>query len=87
MADDVVQLHALYGVACENEKAVCRYLKENEITDWSKVVAISLAILMKSSDAIFFEPESYQFDGQYLSPSRYLQQEWDVYVSIHSSKR
>lgn len=55
----------------------------DQITDWTKVVSVHIALLLDSIEAVNTEPQSYTFLGKtYTAADRRLHREWDTVIAL-----
>ncbi len=68
LVDGVEQLQILYGVDSDSDGTPNQYFNSTGVTDWDKVTAIRIMLLLRSPESAFIEgSQSYFFNGQTLS--------------------
>jgi type IV pilus assembly protein PilW len=68
LVNGVEQLQILYGVDSDSDGTPNQYVISSSVTDWDKVTAIRIMLLLRSPESAFIEgSQSYFFNGKTLS--------------------
>ncbi len=88
VAVGVEDLQVLYGLDLDDDKEANQYLRADQVTDWSLVVALRLTLVFRSDREVFASDQSIniKLDGSdyQLSSDRYLRQVVSTSVKIRN---
>lgn len=82
LVSNVDNMRISYGVTDNSGQNILQYLPADQVTDWSKIRAVAIALLFSSDSPVLPQPQSYEFAGKTMAADRFLHREWDIYIAL-----
>ena len=85
LAQGIESLQLMYGEDISGDGISNRFVAADNVTDWTKVMAVKLHLLTRSLTQSATEPQVFRFSGTSYTPTdKYLRQEFTSTVKIRN---